>query len=131
MSRKAYTAKGAVSVGPYSHAVEGGNFIYLSGQTPIDSATGKLVEGDIGAQTKQCFINLFNVLEAAGLTPDNVVKVNVFLTDMKNFSAMNEVYKQQFREPYPARTTIGVAGLPLDADVEIELIARRDVEHEL
>ncbi|NEM98228.1 RidA family protein [Pontibacter burrus] len=125
MSRKAFTAEGAVSVGPYSHAVETGNLLYLSGQTPIDAATGKLVEGDISAQTKQCFINLFAVLKAAGLTPDDVVKVNVFLTDMANFEAMNEVYKTQFTTPYPARTTIGVAALPLGAQVEIELIAAR------
>lgn len=131
MPRKAYTADGAVSVGPYSHAVEGGDFIYLSGQTPIDSTTGRLVEGDIAQQTKQCFINLFQVLKAAGLDSDNVVKVNVFLTDMKDFAAMNEVYKQQFNEPYPARTTIGVAALPLGANVEIELIARRSEEFDL
>ncbi|MBB6612258.1 RidA family protein [Pontibacter sp. Tf4] len=125
MPRKAFTAEGAVSVGPYSHAVETGNLLYLSGQTPIDAATGKLVAGDISAQTKQCFVNLFAVLKAAGLTPDDVVKVNVFLTDMANFSAMNEVYKTQFSEPYPARTTIGVAALPLGAQVEIEMIAAR------
>jgi 2-iminobutanoate/2-iminopropanoate deaminase len=125
MSIKAYTALGAVSVGPYSHAVDSGDLVFLSGQTPIDSATGKLVEGDISAQTMQCFKNLFNVLKAANLTPENVVKVNVFLTDMKNFAAMNEVYKTQFTEPYPARTTIGVAALPLDAQVEIEMIARK------
>jgi 2-iminobutanoate/2-iminopropanoate deaminase len=123
MSRKAFTAEGAVSVGPYSHAVQTGNLLYLSGQTPIEATTGKLVEGDIAAQTRQCFINLFAVLEAAGLTPDAVVKVNVFLTDMANFGAMNEVYKTQFSEPYPARTTIGVASLPLGAQVEIEMIA--------
>lgn len=125
MPRKAFTAKGAVSVGPYSHAVETGNLLYLSGQTPIDAATGKLVEGDIAAQTKQCFVNLFAVLKAAGLTPDDVVKVNVFLTDMANFSAMNEVYKTQFSEPYPARTTVGVSSLPLGAQVEIEMIAQK------
>jgi len=125
MPRKAFTAEGAVSVGPYSHAVEAGNLLYLSGQTPIDAATGKMVEGDISAQTKQCFENLFAVLKAAGLTPDAVVKVNVFLTDMANFSAMNEVYKTQFSEPYPARTTIGVASLPLGAQVEIEMIAQK------
>lgn len=125
MNIKAYMAEGAVSVGPYSHAVDAGDLVYLSGQTPIDSATGKLVEGDIAVQTKQCFVNLFNVLKAANLTPDNVVKVNVFLTDMKNFTTMNEVYKTQFSEPYPARTTIGVAALPLDAQVEIEMIARK------
>lgn len=125
MPRKAFTAEGAVAVGPYSHAVEASDLVYLSGQTPIDAATGKLVEGDIAAQTEQCFKNLFTVLAAAGLTPDNVVKVNVFLTDMANFAAMNAVYEKQFSAPYPARTTIGVASLPLGAQVELEMIAQR------
>jgi 2-iminobutanoate/2-iminopropanoate deaminase len=125
MSRKAFNASGAVAVGPYSHAIESGDLIFLSGQTPVDSQTGKLVEGDIADQTSQCFKNLFNVLEAAGLTSDNVEKVNVFLTDMNHFTAMNEVYAKQFSKPYPARTTIGVASLPLGAQVEIEMIARR------
>ena len=125
MPRKAFTAEGAVAVGPYSHAVEASNLLYLSGQTPIDASTGKLVGGDISAQTEQCFINLFAVLKAAGLTPDDVVKVNVFLTDMANFSVMNEVYKTRFSEPYPARTTIGVASLPLGAQVEMEMIAQK------
>ncbi len=124
--RKAFSAAGAVSVGPYSHAVECGEMVYLSGQTPIDSKTGKLVDGDIGAQTKQCFLNLFHVLSAANLTPEHVVKVNVFLTDMSDFTAMNEVYEKQFESPYPARTTIGVAALPLNAKVEIEMIARKE-----
>jgi 2-iminobutanoate/2-iminopropanoate deaminase len=83
------------------------------------------VEGDIKTQTQQCFNNLFDVLETAGLTPDDVQKVNVFLTDMYNFSAMNEIYIKQFTEPYPARTTIGVSSLPLGAKVEIEMIARK------
>lgn len=125
MQRKAFSAEGAVSVGPYSHAVECGEVIYLSGQTPIDSATGKLVEGDIIHQTEQCFKNLFNVLTAAELTPDHVIKVNVFLTDMGDFAAMNAVYSNQFEAPYPARTTIGVASLPLGARVEIEMIAMK------
>jgi 2-iminobutanoate/2-iminopropanoate deaminase len=125
MSRNAFNASGAVAVGPYSHAIESGDLIFLSGQTPVDSETGKLVEGDIVEQTKQCFENLFHVLEAAGLTPDNVQKVNVFLTDMSHFTAMNEVYSQQFTMPYPARTTIGVSSLPLGAQIEIEMIARR------
>ena len=126
MPRKAYSAPGAVSVGPYSHAVESGDLIFLSGQTPVDSQTGKLVEGGITAQTEQCFNNLFNILSAAGLTPDDVVKVNVFLTDMGSFIAMNSVYSKQFSSPYPARTTIGVAALPLGAQVEIEMIARKN-----
>lgn len=125
MLRKAFNAAGAAAVGPYSHAIESGDLIFLSGQTPIDSQTGKLAEGDIVEQTKQCFKNLFNVLTAAGLTPDNVEKVNVFLTDMNNFTAMNEVYSKRFSKPYPARTTIGVASLPLGAQIEIEMIARR------
>lgn len=125
MSRRAYSAAGAVAVGPYSHAIESGEFIFLSGQTPIDSDTGRLVEGDIKNQTEQCFENLFAVLHAAGLTADAVVKVNVFLTDMSNFVEMNEVYMNKFSTPYPARTTIGVASLPLDAQIEIEMIARK------
>ncbi|WP_299704248.1 Rid family detoxifying hydrolase [uncultured Pontibacter sp.] len=125
MSRKAFNAEGAVAVGPYSHAVESGELIFLSGQTPIDASTGEMVQGDIAAQTEQCFRNLFEVLTATGLTPDDVVKVNVFLTDIDNFKAMNEVYATKFSKPYPARTTIGVASLPLGAQVEIEMIARR------
>ena len=125
MSRKAINAEGAVAVGPYSHAVESGELVFLSGQTPIDSSTGKLVQGDITTQTEQCFSNLFQVLSAAGLSPDDVVKVNVFLTDMANFEAMNKVYATKFASPYPARTTIGVVSLPLGAQVEIEMIAKR------
>jgi 2-iminobutanoate/2-iminopropanoate deaminase len=123
--RKTYCAEGATSVGPYSHAVESGDLIFLSGQTPIEAVTGKIVEGNISAQTEQCFKNLFAVLKAAGLNSDNVEKVNVFLTDMEDFKAMNEVYEKQFDVPYPARTTIGVTALPLGAKVEIEMIARR------
>ena len=125
MSRKSFTAAGATAVGPYSHAVEAGDLVYLSGQTPLDSVTGKLVEGDIAAQTEQCFENLFAVLASAGLSEADVVKANVFLTDMGNFAAMNQVYATKFSAPYPARSTVAVAGLPLGAQVEIELIARR------
>ncbi|MCX7023038.1 MAG: Rid family detoxifying hydrolase [Spirochaetes bacterium] len=125
MPRKAYSAPGAVAVGPYSHAVESGDLIFLSGQTPLDPRTGKLVEGDAADQTDQCLENLFRVLGAAGLTPDDVGKVNVFLTDMGDFAAMNAVYAEKFSSPYPARTTIGVTSLPLCARVEIEMIARR------
>lgn len=125
MGRKAIVSPGAAAIGPYSHGVDSEGLIFLSGQTPVDPATGRLVEGDIAAQARQCFSNLGAVLEAAGLTMDNVQKVNVFLTDMGNFSAMNEVYKQEFLAPYPARTTIGVLSLPLGAAIEIEMIARR------
>jgi 2-iminobutanoate/2-iminopropanoate deaminase len=125
MPRKAFTAKGAATAGPYSHAIDSEGLVFLSGQTPMDPATGKLAVGDIGVQTGQCFRNLFAVLEAAGLGPEHVVKANVFLTDMADFAAMNAVYEKQFAPPYPARSTIGVAALPLGARIEIELIARR------
>ena len=125
MTRTAITAPGATNVGPYSHAIETGNLVYLSGQTPLDPATGQLASGDIASQTERCFANLFSVLEAAGLTSDNVVKVNVFLTDMNDFAAMNNIYAKHFSQPYPARTTIGVASLPLGARIEIEMIASR------
>ena len=128
MPRKSFTAAGATAVGPYSHAVEAGDLVYLSGQTPLDSATGKLAEGDIAAQTEQCFKNLFAVLASAGLSEADVVKANVFLTDMSNFAAMNQVYATKFSAPYPARSTVAVAGLPLGAQVEIELIARRPAQ---
>ncbi|HKL84703.1 MAG TPA: Rid family detoxifying hydrolase [Treponemataceae bacterium] len=125
MKRKAIIATGAAAIGPYSHAIEIDGFVYLSGQTPIDSKTGKLVEGDIKEQTEQSFKNLFNVLSSARLSSDDVIKVNVFLTEMKNFSEMNEVYKTKFTDPFPARTTIGVKELPLGAMIEIEMIAKR------
>jgi len=124
--REAIEAKTAAAIGPYSHAVASGDTIYLSGQTPIDPATGTLVAGDISAQAAQCFRNLFAVLEAGGLGADQVVKVNVFLVDMDDFAAMNAVYEKQFARPFPARTTIGVASLPLGARIEIEMIARRN-----
>lgn len=123
MSRNAIHAPGAAAIGPYSHAVEGAGLVFFSGQTPVDPATGKLVTGSIGEQTAQCFRNLFSVLDAAGLTAGDVVNVQVYLTDMNDFAAMNEVYATQFAKPYPARTTIGVASLPLGARVEIGMTA--------
>ena len=125
MSRKAINSPLLSAVGPYSHAVDCDGLVFLSGQTPVDPQTGKLVDGDVAEQTKQCFKNLFSVLETAGLNANDVQKVNVFLTSMGDFACMNEVYKQQFKEPYPARSTIAVAGLPLNAKIEIELIAKR------
>lgn len=125
MTRKSISAPGAAAIGPYSHAVEANGFVFFSGQTPIDPATGKLVDGDIRTQTRQCFANLFNVLEAAELSPEDVTEVRVYLIDMDDFPAMNEIYADQFKEPYPARTTIGCASLPLNARVEIGMVARR------
>ncbi|WP_010530296.1 RidA family protein [Lentibacillus jeotgali] len=125
MTRKTYEAKNAIVSGPYSHAVDAGEFVYFSGQTAKNAPTAADMSGDIQAQTRQCFANLFDVLETSGLTSDDVVKVNVYLTSMKHFATMNEVYETQFREPYPARTCVAVLELPLEAEVEIEMIARR------
>lgn len=124
--RKAYKAKGVVASGPYSHAVDAGELIFISGQTAMNADPTPTFKGNIAEQTKECFSNLFSILDAANLTEANIVKVNVYLTDMKNFSEMNEVYKTYFSEPYPARTCIAVQGLPLGADVEIEMIAKKD-----
>ena len=123
MARNPVTAPGAAAVGPYSHGVRAGNVVYLSGQTPILGSTGQLAEGGIEAQVRQCFRNLGAVLEAAGLGFADVLKCNVFLVDMADFATMNRIYAEHFQEPYPARTTIGVAALPLGARVEIELVA--------
>lgn len=125
MARKAITSKDGVAVGPYSHAIDADGLIYLSGQTPIDPATGKLVVGSISDETTRCLKNLGAVLEAAGLNFDNVIKCNVYLTNMDFFAEMNSTYKEFFDEPYPARTTVAVAGLPLGARVEIEMVAKR------
>ena len=113
------------AIGPYSPAVWAGDLLYLSGQTPIDPATGKLIDGDVEAQTHRAFDNLEGVLLDAGLSMDHVIKCNVYLTDMANFPAMNAAYGRRFAKPFPARTTVAVAGLPLGAQVEIELVARR------
>ncbi|HYH79846.1 MAG TPA: Rid family detoxifying hydrolase [Longimicrobium sp.] len=125
MPREAFTSdKLTPSVGPFSHAVRGGELLYLSGQIGDDPATGRLVPGGVAAQTEQALRNLATVLDAAGRTRDDVVRVGVYLTDMTSFAAMNEVYARHFAQPYPARTTIGVAALPLGAAVEIDLVAR-------
>ena len=117
--------RGPAALGPYSHAVWAGDLLYLSGQTPVDPATGKLIDGDVDAQTRRAFRNLELVLLDAGLTLDDVIKCNVYLTNMADFPAMNGAYKACLGAPYPARTTVAVAGLPLGAQVEIELVARR------
>jgi 2-iminobutanoate/2-iminopropanoate deaminase len=129
MPRKSVSSTHAPkAIGPYAHAVWTGNLLYCSGQTPIDPAAGKLVEGDISDQTRQAFTNLEAVLRDAGLSMDDVIKVNVYLIDMNDFAGMNAVYQECFSAPYPARTTIAVAGLPLNARVEIELVAERTME---
>ncbi len=111
------------AVGPYSQAISAGDFVFCSGQIPLDPATGKLVGGGIEAQTRRVLQNLKAVLEATGSDLAHVVKTTVFLTDMGNFQAMNAVYAEFFPTHPPARSTIAVRGLPLGALVEIEAIA--------
>ena len=125
MPKTAITTPGGRAIGPYSLAIASGDYVHISGQIPIDGATGKLVEGDITAQARQCMENLKAILAAAGLGFENVVKTTIFLMDLGNFGAVNEVYKSYLAEPYPARSTIQVAGLPMAARIEIEMIAYR------
>jgi 2-iminobutanoate/2-iminopropanoate deaminase len=114
----------APPVGPFSQAIEVGGFIYFSGQVGQDPATGKVVEGGIVAETERVFQNLSAVLKAAGRSFDDVVRAGVFLTSMSDYVALNGVYAKHFRQPFPARTTIAVAALPLGACVEIDLIVK-------
>lgn len=116
-------AKSPAAVGPYNHAVRHGDLLFCSGQIPIDPKDGVLVSGDIKAQTKRVLENIQVILADQGLTFANVVKSTVFLTNLADFAAMNEVYAQYFTENYPARSTVQVAGLPKGAPVEIEVIA--------
>jgi len=125
MPRTAYASERGATAGPYSHAVDAGALVFLSGQTPRDPDTGALVPGGIGAQTTRSLDNLAAVLDAAGLTSDDVVKCNVYLVDIDDFAEMNRAYTAFFAEPRPARTTIGVAALPMGARVEIEMVAVR------
>jgi 2-iminobutanoate/2-iminopropanoate deaminase len=120
------TDQAPAAVGPYSQAVRAGKFVFTAGQIPMDPITGKLVGGDIQAQTRRVLQNVQAVLEAAGASLSNVIKVTVFLLDMGNFKAMNEVYAEFFTENPPARSAVQAAALPLGVDIEIEAIALID-----
>jgi 2-iminobutanoate/2-iminopropanoate deaminase len=111
------------AIGPYSQAVRAGQLLFVSGQVPLDPASGQIVDGDIAAQTRRVFANLAAVLAAGGRSFADVVRTTVFLADMNDFAAVNAVYGEYFAEPYPARATVQVARLPKDARVEIDLIA--------
>jgi 2-iminobutanoate/2-iminopropanoate deaminase len=111
------------ALGPYSQAVRTGNFLFLSGQLGIDPEVKGLVEGGVQAQTHQIFKNIKAVLEAAGANINQIVKATVFLKDMGDFKAVNEIYAQQFDPPFPARSAVAVKTLPLNVDIEIEVIA--------
>lgn len=116
------TADAPVAIGPYSQAVRVGDTVWLSGQIPLDPATGQLVEGDFTAQVERAFANLAAVVKAAGGTLDQVVKLTLFLTDLGQFGTVNEIMQRHFRAPYPARSTVGVASLPRGAQFEVEAV---------
>ena len=111
------------AIGPYSQAIEANGMVFASGQIPIDPATGQFVEGGIQEQTRQALTNARNILQAAGTDMENVIKTTVYLSDIHNFAAMNEVYAQFFTEPFPARSAVAVKDLPKGALVEIEVLA--------
>ncbi len=113
------------AVGPYSQGIDSGELVFVSGQLPIDPATGAFPDGDIQARTRQVIRNVEAVLRKSGCGLDHVVKTTVFLVDMGDFQAMNEVYAEHFQQPYPARSVFQVGALPKGADVEMEAIARR------
>jgi len=120
------TSAAPAAIGPYSQAIQVGNLIFTSGQIPIDPATGSFVEGGIKEQTRQSLSNVQAILREAGLSMSNVIKTTVFMADMNDFAAMNEVYAQFFAEPFPARSAVAVKTLPKGALVEIEVIAEKD-----
>lgn len=119
------TEKAPAAIGPYSQAIESNGMVFVSGQLPIDPETGVFASSDITGQTRQSLTNMRNILESEGLSLSNVVKTTVFLSDMNNFAAMNEVYSSFFSSPFPARSAVAVKTLPKDALVEIECIAAR------
>lgn len=124
MSMKSiHTNQAPAAIGPYSQAIEANGMIFASGQIPIDPATGQFVEGSIQEQTRQALTNARNILQAAGTDMENVIKTTVYLSDIQNFAAMNEVYAQFFTEPFPARSAVAVKDLPKGALVEIEVLA--------
>ena len=122
--KQALTTDGAPkAIGPYSQAIRVGSFLFLSGQVALDPATGQMVDGDVGAQTRRVMMNLSAVLGAAGLTFADVARTTIYLADMGDFAKVNEVYGSYFSEPFPARATVQVARLPRDARVEIDAVA--------
>ena len=117
------TKKAPAAIGPYSQAVQVGNLVYTSGQIPVDSETGMIVEGGVKEQTRQSLTNVKAILQEIGLTMSDVVKTTVFMADMGDFADMNSVYSEFFTEPYPARSAVAVKALPKGALVEIEVVA--------
>ena len=120
------TTNAPQAIGPYSQAVKTNNLMFISGQIPLDPKTGNLVEGSIEDEANQVLKNLKSICEAAGYSLDDAVKITIFLTDLGNFAVVNDVMKEHFSEPYPARATVEVTGLPLGVNVEIEAIISTD-----
>lgn len=118
-----HTEKAPAAIGPYSQAIEVNGFVFASGQIPINPATGEMVQGDVKEQTRQALTNASEVMKAAGIDLSHVVKTTVFLADMNDFAAMNEVYATFFSAPFPARSAVAVKTLPKGALVEVECIA--------
>ena len=123
MRQAVSTPSAPKAIGPYSQAIRAGSLLFVSGQVPIDPATGQIVNGDIAAQTHRVFQNIGEILKAGGASFDHVVRTTVFLADMDDFSAMNEAYATYFAAPAPARATVQVSRLPKDARVEIDVVA--------
>ncbi len=123
MSKEIISTKNAPqAIGPYSQAVKTGNLMFISGQIPLNPETGDLVSGSIEDEANQVLNNIKSICEAAGNSLEDIVKITIFLTDLDNFATVNEVMKEHFSEPYPARATIEVSGLPLGVNIEIEAI---------
>lgn len=123
MTKEIISTKNAPqAIGPYSQAVKAGNLMFISGQIPLDPKTGDLVSQSIEDQAKQVLENVKSICEAAGCSLDDIVKISIFLTDLSNFAVVNDMMKEYFSEPYPARATVEVSGLPLGVNVEIEAI---------
>ncbi|MDB5141356.1 MAG: reactive intermediate/imine deaminase [Mucilaginibacter sp.] len=123
MKKVIHTNNAPAPIGPYSQAIAAGNFVFVSGQIPLDPATGELVSENVKAETKQVMENIKAVLLEAGLGFDHIVKTSIFLTDMQSFAQVNEVYGTYFTDQYPARETVQVAALPKNVNVEISVIA--------
>ena len=120
-----HTEKAPAAIGPYSQAIEGNGYVFASGQIPLNPETGEIVEGGIKEQTHQALTNASHIMQEAGLTLANVVKTTVFLSDMADFAAMNEVYATFFSQPFPARSAVAVKTLPKNVLVEVECIAAK------